>query len=319
MASQRPFELPQNATKTIAKYSGLYSHFWCYVMRTTPPVWGDQSETGVVYTQEQWKLVDQMRTVLQTDPPEDVYTEVEEQDQELITTLMRLCMAIVMQDMSKMTVYQSPLMHFLAVMGVNRETNTLRPSFDYTPMLAGVLYINRLIMLEVAVPAEAWPMLQSRDEIPAVPQRIKQMRKKHLCEGSFSPTSSILSQLAMGKSFNKLHKSTPNIHWSVDEETIYYLGKPIVLKKFQHMCQKVNEELQVMLNELMFGSMPPIDLSQMVDSMAGTNEFRRDNYNFTQHPKNKGIVNTGYQVLLKRARKVQGEWAMMKKGVHGQD
>ena len=309
MASQHPFELPQNS-KTIGKYSGLFQHFLCYAIRTAPAEWGEESETGVEYTEEQWEIIDQMRTILQIEPPEDEHTDEKEQDKELTTTLMRFCMAVVMQDTSKVTVYDSPLMHFLAVMGVDSQTKTLRPSFYYTPILAGVLYINRLIMLEVAVPAEAWPMLKSRDEIPSVPERIEEMRRKHLCEGSFSPTSSILSQLAMGKSFNKLHKSAPNIHWSEDEQTIFYHGQGVELEKIQVMCQKLNKELQEMLNELMFGPMPAIDLSQIVDSMAWSHEFRRDYYSFIQHPKNKGTVDAGYRVLLRRARKARGEWLL---------
>ena len=34
-ASQRPFELPQNA-KSIEKYSGFFESFICYMMRTAP-------------------------------------------------------------------------------------------------------------------------------------------------------------------------------------------------------------------------------------------------------------------------------------------
>jgi hypothetical protein len=317
-ASQQPFELPQSS-KTIDKYSGLYQHFLCYAMRTAPAEWGDESETGVIYTERQLSMINEIRAILQTEPPGDEYTDEREQDQELTTALMRFCMAVVMQDMSKITVYDSPLMHFLAVMGVDTATRALRPSFFYTPILAGVLYINRLIMLEVAVPVEAWPMLKSRDEIQSVPERIEEIRKKHLCEGSFSPTSSILSQLAMGKSFNKLHKSAPNIHWSEDEQTIFWAGEGVALQKVRVMCQELNRELREMLDELMFGPMPGIDLSQIVDSMAWSNEFRRDDYSFIQHPKNKGIVDTGYQALLRRARKASGERQMMKKGVDGQD
>lgn len=318
VASQRPFELPQN-TKTIQKYSGIYQHFLCYVMRTMPITWSDESETGVVYTEDQWRMIDRVRTILQTNPPEDEYTDPSEQDQELTIAIMRFCMYVVMQDTSRITVYESPLMHFLAVMGVDAQTNTFRRSFYYTPILAGVLYINRLILLEVAVPVESWPMLKSRDEISSVPERIMTIRTKHLCEGSFSPTSSILSQLAMGKSFNKLHKSTPNIHWSEDEQTIHYNGPGIELEKIRVMCQILKKELWTMLHGLMFGPMPEIDLSKIVDSMAWSNEFRRDDYSFIQHPKNQGIVEAGYKVLLRRARKATGDEQMIKKGDHGQD
>jgi hypothetical protein len=56
--------------------------------------------------------------------------------------------------MSKISVYDSPLMHFMAIIGIDIYTKIFRLSFHYTKFLAVVLYINRLIILEVAVPAE---------------------------------------------------------------------------------------------------------------------------------------------------------------------
>jgi len=42
-ASQRPFELPQNAT-TVEKYSAIWERFICYMMRTAPiEHWEDES------------------------------------------------------------------------------------------------------------------------------------------------------------------------------------------------------------------------------------------------------------------------------------
>jgi hypothetical protein len=67
--------------------------------------------------------------------------------------------------------------------------------------------MNCLVMLEVAVPLEPWPKLglKSKEEVESVPNWIHELRRKHLCKGSFSPTASILSQLAIGKKFNKTH------------------------------------------------------------------------------------------------------------------
>jgi hypothetical protein len=44
--------------------------------------------------------------------------------------------------MSKISIYDSPLMHFIAIMGVDIYTKTLRSSFYYTKFLVTVLYIN---------------------------------------------------------------------------------------------------------------------------------------------------------------------------------
>ena len=125
-------------------------------------------------------------------------------------------------------------------------------------------------MLEVAVPLEAWPRLdlKSKAEVESVRERIHELRKEHLCEGSFSPTASILSQLAKGKAFNKLHFSQPNIHWSEDEQTIYYLGEPVELDKIRTMCHTLIQELQEAMKELTFETdVPSIDLGGIVDSM----------------------------------------------------
>lgn len=159
VADQHPFELPQNGN-TITKYSGIWQQGLYYWLRTAPAEWGDKTETGICFTEAQFESIQKIQVMLQTNPPEDEYTDEEEQDRELTTELMRFCMLIVMQDMSKITIYDSPLMHFLAVIGVDAQTKTLWSSFHYTKLLAVVLYINRLIMLEVAVPAKAWPILQ---------------------------------------------------------------------------------------------------------------------------------------------------------------
>jgi len=105
-------------------------------------------------------------------------------------------------------------------------------------------------------------------QVESVPKRIHDLRKKHLCEGSFSPTASILTQLARGMAFNKLHYSQPNIHWPEDEQTIYYLGEPIELGRIGNMCHTLMQELQEATKELTFeANMPSIDLGGIVDCL----------------------------------------------------
>lgn len=231
--------------------------------------------------------------------------EPKDQDPDLTGVLMHLCMLVIMQDTSRIKLYESPIMHYLAVRGVDEKSKALRSPFFYTPILAGALWISRLIMLEVALPLEPWPKLElkSKTEVESVPKRIHDLRRKHLCEGSFSPTASILSQLARGKAFNKLHFGQPNIHWSEDEQTIYYLGEPIELRKIKKMCSTLTQELQEAMKELTFGSsVPSIDLGGIVDSMAWSQQFRRQGYSFIEHVKNQECTGAGYRYLLERAK-----------------
>jgi hypothetical protein len=265
----------------------------------------------VRYTHAQWKCIQSIRDELEEGSPAGDDAD----DQALTNALMCLCMLTVMQDTSRIGLYQSPMMHYLAVRGIDVQSQSLRSAFFYTPILAGMLWINRLIMLEVAVPCEPWPELRldSKAEVDSVPDRIHQLRELHLCEGSFSPTSSILTQLAMGKKVNKTHQSPSNIHWSDDEQTINYLGQPVVLAKIERMCHTLIGELQELMKVLTFGSpVPPIDLSRIVDSMAWSQAFRRQNFSFIDHAQNQDQVAGDYGFLLARARKREGRWRLLK-------
>jgi hypothetical protein len=269
-------------------------------------------ETGVKYTEAQWKCIQRIRQELEDHTPESD----EDDEPALKNALMCLCMLTIMQDTSRISLYDSPMMHYLAVRGIDSQSQLLRSAFFYTPILAGMLWINRLIMLEVAVPSEAWPVLrlQSKAEIESIPDRIHELRQKHLCEGSFSPTASILTQLAMGKKFNKTHQSPSNIHWSDDEQTIHYLGQPVPLAKIETMCQVLMRELKELLMALTFDSpVETVDLTRIVDSMAWGQAFRRQGFSFIEHNANQDQAKGDYGYLLKRARRGEGRWTMLKK------
>jgi hypothetical protein len=197
----------------------------CYVMRTAPEEsWEDESETGVTYIQRQWDCVQELRTLLdQRLVAVAVAVADTKADPKLDTAVMGLIKSIVIQDTSRVPLYESLLMHFLAVCGVDSVSQSFRPPFVYTPILAQVLWILRLILLEITVPLQAWPELglSNRTRVVSVARRVHIIREKHLCKGLFSPVSSILTQLTRGKAINKLHRSLSNIYWSDDRQTVY--------------------------------------------------------------------------------------------------
>jgi hypothetical protein len=77
--------------------------------------------------------------------------------------------------------------------------------------------------------------------------------------------------------------------------------------------------LQEILKWLIFDeTVPDIDLGQVTDSIAWSQEFRRDEYSFIQHPQNKHL-DIRYQGLLSRVRKARRKRQMIKKGIGGKD
>jgi hypothetical protein len=332
VASQRPFELPQSS-HTIVKYSKVWERFICYFMRTAPVTrWDDETETGVVYTQQQWNCIVSIREDLEERVVEEEDDDDEEDDNDdendrptfadpVVTSLVNVVLLMIQQDTSNSGEYQSPMMHYLAVRGINPETRGLMSTFHYTPILAGMLWMNRLLMPELTLPKDPWLEMgqKSKHDIRNVPRLIQSVRRKHLCEGSYSPTATILSQLARGKSFNEEHQSPANIHWSTDEQTIHYLGKPVKLMKLRDMCHTLTAELRTMLQALtMHRTVPTIDLKKIVDTMSHSAGFRNTAYSFVDHPENHQVCRK-HEYLLEIAQKqVQSKvksmtWRLLRK------
>ncbi|OBT81212.1 hypothetical protein VE02_10226 [Pseudogymnoascus sp. 03VT05] len=174
----------------------------------------------------------------------------------------------------------------------------------YTNILAGVLWIVRLLALEIAVPQRPWPKLGllGKAEIPSIQEHIHKFRLAHLVEGSFSPALSILTQLAKGQKDNRLHHSPANIHWSEDKDIIYYAGLLVELSKIGAMGQSMTQELIQLLDLLAFKQeLPTIELSRVVDS-HGSN----------QH------LDVKHSYILARARLAARELEMLKQTKNGE-
>lgn len=286
-------------------------------MRTAPKdSWEQETETGVTYTELQWDRVLEVRTTLSA-RPDDTVAVAEEVDPEpqLTTAVMGLVLSIVTHDTSQVSLYTSPLMHFLAVCGVNPTTQVFQLVFAYTPILAQVLWIVRLVMLEYALPLVEWPelWLNNRRHVGPVAERVQSVRKKHLCEGSFSPTSSILTQLACGKAINQDHRSESNIYWSDDRQTVFHKGKPVVMIKIRTLFQELTHELEEILHELLFHQdVPDVPLRELIDSMGAGQSFRHDGYCFLDHNENIKHCKVSWEFLYKRMLDDEPEWHLVR-------
>jgi hypothetical protein len=62
-----------------------------------------------------------------------------ERDPELTSELIGLCRLVLVHDTSRISLYDSPLMHYLAVRGFDTKSKSFQSSFFYTPILASTL------------------------------------------------------------------------------------------------------------------------------------------------------------------------------------
>jgi hypothetical protein len=115
-----------------------------------------------------------------------------------------------------------PLVYFSGILGIRREGLVFRTAYLYTTYLAGLVYVGRLLMLEYALPQQAYVTLgwPSRSARPDQLRRLQLVRKRYLCRGGSHPMARILELLYEGCTIAKREGARSNISWSVDGQVL---------------------------------------------------------------------------------------------------
>ena len=109
----------------------------------------------------------------------------------LASELMQLCCLVITQELSAAKLYDSRLMHYPAVQGIDEKAEGFCGPMGYTNILASVLWRLQLLALELAIPSRPWPELSIpgkrelvKRELALVKGAVKTFRLAHLVEGS---------------------------------------------------------------------------------------------------------------------------------------
>jgi hypothetical protein len=117
---------------------------------------------------------------------------------------------------------RSPLVYFTGVLGIHRYTLMYRTAYLFTPVLAGFIWIGRLLMLEYALPARAWSSLgwPAKASYKDQGARFKDVRDRYLCRGGFHPMGRMIEMLHYGRGIARKEGSRGMISWSPNKETL---------------------------------------------------------------------------------------------------
>jgi len=170
-----------------------------------------------------------------------------EDDEQLMVQVLQLSASFIFQSIGN-DPFDSGLVHFLAVLGIDEELKRLRTANDFSFMLAGVVYCIRALAMESLLPS-AEREEQGDDER----NEFLDKRKQFLADGSFSPMSTMISLLAYGKAIALNHNNPGSVFWSKDKKTVFLHGRPIVIERFRSMIRDAVTEAERMLwEELMW-------------------------------------------------------------------
>ncbi|KAG6069484.1 hypothetical protein E4U16_007657 [Claviceps sp. LM84 group G4] len=187
-ADLEPFGPLQDKAK-MKRYVSYWKRFICYCLRVLPL---DErtllKRQGFAFTKEQRASLEGLSKHLKSKEfPEEMLEE----------ELLQVSASFWMQELVG-DPFDSPLWHFVSVLGIDEDTHKFRPAHLFTCVLSGLVYVARVLLVEHASPAKERPRMEDAQK------RIATIRNDWLCKAACTPMGYTLSLLQYGKMISKL-------------------------------------------------------------------------------------------------------------------
>lgn len=218
----------------------------------------------------------------------------------LAEKLFEFCISLITQQFSQGESPQSPLLYFTAILGIDHKNGGFRRAGNYTTMIAGLLWMSRLLVLEYALLKRNYTMLRwpNREAYQDHFWRMEELRRLHLVKGCMSLASHMMGLLAYGKQAAKAEERGGWIAWDETQETIYIDKIILTIDGFKHFVHAVVGSAHDQLYDaLLFGSSQMvIDLNSLKDSMT----CKTPGWSFLDEPINRLSDGSAYMLSLVR-------------------
>jgi len=219
-----------------------------------------------------------------------------EDEKGLTEQVLQLSAAFIFQSVGS-DPFDSGLIHFLAVLGIDEDLKRLRTANDFSFMLAGVVYCTRVLAAESLLPSAA-----RAEQGDAERTGFLNRRKQFLADGSFSPMSTMLSLLAYSKAAALNHRNPGSIFWSKDRKIVYLHGRPIVIERFRRMVgDAVTEAERLLWQELMWVHGQEGRFSIALDQVEDDVTFTKRGVSFVSKASNR--IGDGLEWMLEQMRR----------------
>ncbi|KZL78863.1 hypothetical protein CI238_13008 [Colletotrichum incanum] len=211
--------------------------------------------------------------------------------------LFELIMLFCTQEVHDGDPSQTLLVYFSGILGFTKDFHSFQPPRNYTSHLAALIYIQRLLFLEYAVPKRGYvkmgiPERNRRGGLA----RLQNVRHRFTVYGAESPFEEMFALLCSGRKIAA--KSNPPIilHWSDDEEMVSVSDAcSITMDDFKSVPRDLIVKADQICRELLY-HLPPIeDLERIQDDFAKTDT----GFSFIHHPANR--LSKEYLRLCSRA------------------
>ncbi|KAH7187938.1 hypothetical protein BKA60DRAFT_527511 [Fusarium oxysporum] len=176
------------------------------------------------------------------------------------------------------------LVYFSGILGFTADSTGFLPARSYTSNLATLIYTQRLLFLEYALPARAY-LFFSITQRPRKGEvaRLQDVRQKYTVLGSPPPFEELFSLLAFGKAITGSETPSFLLRWNDDGQSVSHGDLlTISMGSFRQLPQALLEEAGRLCAELMYDWKPSLDLTSIKDDLTNTTH----GFSFVTHPRN---------------------------------
>jgi len=204
------------------------------------------------------------------------------------------------------------MLHFCGALGIDWKQGRFRDAGNYTPLLAGIMWIGRVILLEYALPVRPYATLNwpARREYPDYQWRLESLRRDYIIDGCLTPFGNMLRLMAYGKVVAKQMGRSGVVNWDADGEGLQIKDTRITLVGFRSFVHGIILEAKDILNKHLFfgvGQMN-LDLTNMRDIMME----RTNGFSLIDIETNR--LGGGLRHMLLLAKRASPEKTLMKPG-----
>ncbi|KAL7940006.1 hypothetical protein V8C42DRAFT_357967 [Trichoderma barbatum] len=164
-----------------------------------------------------------LRGALNIMQPEPNGQNTNAKSDQIIELLFQLSLALMTERYADGQPNSTLLIYFSGILGFTAHGKEYRPAKQYTPIISGLIYIQRLLFLEYALPLRAYSSIG----IPQRPQfrqheQLELIRKKYIIAGSQSPFDELHSLRNFGRVIARTDPPSFLLRWSDDGESVFY-------------------------------------------------------------------------------------------------
>lgn len=234
-------------------YTGYWQQPVCFCLR----VLVNEGMYGVEFTPQQSQCLWKLHTASEMGP---VNTKVLDRE------VFDLWVSLIMH--SDYVEQRSALIYLCGILSYDLKNKQWRRPANFTPILAGIQYCTRVIMLEYALLFKHRLMFSSLQAVdPMV--TFKHVRDRWLVDGEPTPFNYIHKLLNYGMGAVKHSRSKDRVRWSVDGQIMYLDSLALDSNAWRKFIQELFEATEGFMSEHLLrqdNCVPDVDLYAITDN-----------------------------------------------------